>query len=315
MKIWESTIARVVTKESSRAVCLLILLPSLILSPTVLAQTAPAVSEFNGKLDYAGGLMNSFEGHNFDGSITLPVTHQFGFQADALYSRISDVSFYGGAGHFFWRDPSIGLFGLAGGYLYRDGVDTFQAGAEGEYYLNRFTFGVFAGVGQIKYDNAVPFIDTNPTKFIGRVSAGYYPIDDLLVSASYTTAFEDNLVKGNLEYQTPINGLALTAEAALGNNGYDHLLFGVRYYFGGKKSLRERQRQDDPPSLMQQILYGLGVYGAEYNRKGNAYFLANPGSGSWSDSGDYGSIVTMAPGGGLSPILHDPFPPIPPRPR
>jgi hypothetical protein len=50
---------------------------------------------------------------------------------------------------------------------------------------------------------------------------------------------------------------------------------GLRYYFGGNKKLNERQRQDDPPSLMPQILHGLGLYGAEYNRKGNTYFSSN----------------------------------------
>lgn len=282
---------------------------------TVLAQTPPAVSGLNGKLDYAGGLMNSFAGHNFDGSIAVPVTHQFGFQADGLYSRISNLDFYGGAGHFFWRNPDIGLLGVTGGYLYRNGadsVDTFQVGMEGEYYFHRFTFDAFVGAGQISYANPAPFIDTNPTRFVGRVSAGYYPINDLLVRATYTTAFHDNLVSGSLEYQTPITGLALTAEAALGNHGYDHLLFGIRYYFGAKKSLRDRHQQDDPPSLMHQILYDLGLYGAEFNHKENAYLQANPGAGSSGDGG-FGVITTTYAPPILPPMQHTPSIPPPMR--
>ena len=133
---------------------------------------------------------------------------------------------------------------------------------------------------------------TNPTRFVGRVSTDYYPIDNLRVGASFTTAFHDNLAKGEIEYQTPINGLALTGEAALGNNGYDHWLLGVRYYFGGKKSLRDRQRQDDPRGLMPQILHSLGVYGAEFNRKENAYIAAHPSSSGNSGGGGYGLIIT-----------------------
>jgi hypothetical protein len=253
----------------------------------------PAVSEINGNVDYAGGDMNSAEGHNFNGSIALPVSHQFGIQGDALYSRISDLNFYGGAGHFFWRRPDLGLLGITGGYLYRDGADslnTFQAGAEGEYYWRQFTFGFFGGLGSIDYRYSAPFIDTNPTRFVGRVSADYYVLENLRVGASFITAFRDSLGKCEIEYQTPISGLALTGEAAWGDNGYDHWLFGVRYYFGGKKSLRDRQRQDDPRSLMPQILHGLGVYGAEFNRKENAYISANPGSGS-SGGGTYGVIT------------------------
>ena len=248
----------------------------------------PAVSEINGKINYSGGNMNSEEGHNFDGSITFPIMRHFGFQADALYSRIGGEDFYGGAGHLFWRDPDLGLVGFTGGYLDRKGVNTYQFGAEAEWYLNRFTLGAFAGVGKISYDNAAPFIDTEPTRFIGRVSADYYLTDDLRVGASYTTAFHDNLYKGQAEYQTTMRGVALTAEVAGGDHGYDHWLVGVTYYFGGNKSLRDRQRRDDPPSMMPQIIHGLGVYGAEYNRKGKAYVAANPGLGNLGGSGTYG---------------------------
>jgi len=258
---------------------------------SAMAQTAPAVSEINGKADYAGGTMDGYEGHNFSGSITLPVCQAIGFQADGLYSHIGDADFYGGAGHLFWRNPDLGLVGLTGGYLYREGVDTFQVGAEGQYYIGPVTLGVFAGVGQINYAHSASFIDTNPTRFIGRVSADYYPINDLRIGVSYTTAFADNLGRAELEYQTPIRGLALTAEASLGNHGYDDLLFGVRYYFGAKKSLRDRQRQDDPPGFMQQVLQGLGLYGAEYNRKLNAYVKSLGGQGgSYGSYSYYGSV-------------------------
>jgi hypothetical protein len=254
---------------------------------SIIAQAAPAVSEINGEAGYAGGTMDGSEGNNFNATITLPVSHSFGFQADTLYSRIGAGDFYGGAGHFFWRDPDIGLIGLAGGYLYRSGVDTFQLGPEAQYYIGQFTLGAFAGIGQINYANAEPFIDTNPTRFIGRVSVDYYPIKDLRAGVSYTTAFGDNLGRAELEYQTPIRGLALTAEAAKGDHGYDHLLFGVRYYFGSKKALRDRQRQDDPPGFMQQVLQGLGLYGAEYNQKGNAYLQSQGvSSGGYSSYGE-----------------------------
>jgi hypothetical protein len=236
--------------------------------------------------------MESSEAYNLDGSLSLPVLNQFGFQADGLFTRIDDLDFYGGAGHFFWRHPDDGLLGLSGGYLGRDGVDTFQVGAEGEYYLGRFTLSAFAGVGSISYDVAVPFIDSNPTRFIGRLSVDFYPTDDLRVGASYVTAFDDNLGKVEAEYQTPIRGLAITAEGAWGDYDYDHWLIGVRYYFGGNKPLRDRQRKDDPRSLMPQILHGLGLYGAEFNRKGQEYFSDSSGLGTYGFSWDYGFGVS-----------------------
>jgi hypothetical protein len=233
----------------------------------------PAVDEFNGKIGYSGGQMDSFEGHNFDLSVAIPLTHQFGFQADGLYSLIDGEDFGGGAGHLFWRDPAFGLVGIAGGFLTQDGVDTYQVGAEAEYYYERLTIGAFAGVGHIEYDFSAPFISTDPTRFIGRVSADYYLLDDLRVGVSVATAFENNLGKVEAEYETPVRGLAITAEVAVGSNDYDHWLVGVRWYFGGGgKSLRERHRTSDPASLMPQIIHGLGLYGAEYNKKAAAYF-------------------------------------------
>jgi hypothetical protein len=273
----------------------------------------PAVSEVNGKVGYAGGVMDSETGHNFDGSITFPIAKQFGAQADALYSRIAGEDFWGGAGHVFWRDPDVGLLGLAGGVLHREGVDTFQAGVEGAYYLGPVTIGAFAGVGSISYANSAPFIDTNPTKFIGSVSVDWYALNDLRVGVSYTTAFENNLFKGDVEYQTPVNGLALTGEIARGDHDYDHWLLGVRYYFGAKKSLRDRQRQDDPPSLMPQILHGLGLYGAEFNERGRAFVVAHPDSGILGDSYGWGlqmDIVTVPP----TPPDYPLGPPLPPYP-
>ncbi len=78
-------------------------------------------------------------------------------------------------------------------YLARQSVDTFQVGAEGEYYLGRFTFGAFAGIGSIRYANSVPFINTNPTRFVGRISADYYLLDDLRLGVSYINAFHDKV--------------------------------------------------------------------------------------------------------------------------
>ncbi len=252
----------------------------------------PGVEDFNAKASYSGGWMNSAEGHNFDASISLPVSHTFGFQADGLYSRISGLDFYGGAGHLFWRNPDIGLFGVTGGFVSRSGVDTFQIGAEAEYYFGRFSFGAFAGVGRIAYDRPVPFIETEPTRFVGSLRTDWYPFDDLRLGACYITAFENNLAKGEIEFQTPISGLALTAEGAIGNNDYDHVLFGVRYYFGAKKNLCDRHRRLDPRSLMPQILHSLGLYGAEYNRKAKAYFTQLSRSRGYSHS--YGSSLVYS---------------------
>ena len=54
----------------------------------------------------------------------------------------------------------------------------------------------------------------------------------------------------DIEYQTRVEGLSLFANASKGDNDYDHVIGGIRYYFGKQKSLIERHRKDDPPSLL-----------------------------------------------------------------
>jgi hypothetical protein len=292
-------------KHHSSASGLLAAIVLIVTADAATAQTNCAVSEINGKVSNSGGNINSEASDVFNASISLPVTRHFGFQADALYSRIDKDDYFGGAAHLFWRDPQIGLLGLTGGYIYQDRASTYQIGFEGAYYFHRITFGFFAGVGAINSQyNVTPltaafpipdtaFIDPNPVDFLGKLSVDYYPVDDLRVGASYATMFRESLFRGEVEYQTPLPGLALTSEVAVGNNGYDHWLVGLRYYFGSKKTLIDRQRQDDPPGLPQQLLEGLGLFHAKYNHKRDAFVryinqrFYNPGnSGSTGGSGD-----------------------------
>jgi len=44
----------------------------------------------------------------------------------------------------------------------------------------------------------------------------------------------------------PLGGLSLFASAARGEAGFYYALGGIRYYFGEKKSLILRHREDDP---------------------------------------------------------------------
>ena len=112
-----------------------------------------------------------------------------------------------------------------------------------------------------------------------------------MIQAAYSRMFENNLGELLLEYQTPINGLSCFAELAKGDNGYDHALFGLRYYFGKNKSLIKRHREDDPPNLLRRVLYSIGTYGAEFNRVGEKYAAEHPGSG--NPSGLFGCDITL----------------------
>jgi hypothetical protein len=265
------------------------------------AMAGEAVSGVNGKLGYLGGSMDGDFGNNVFGSFSVPVAQNLGFQGDGLYTHVSDVDFTGAGGHLFWRDWDKGLFGVTGGFVHGDLVDSAAGGLEGEYYLGRWTFLAGFGVAGIDYDNPVPFIDTSVTDFYGSAGLRYYPLDDLMFGATYLHVLDNELAFGQLEYQTPIHGLSLFAEVARGENDYEHALFGAQFYFGKSKSLIRRHREDDPPSIVRQILDGIGVYGAEYNKTGQEYVESHP---SEYPGGSYGYIYTY--NYGLSATLLSP---------
>lgn len=257
-----------------------------------IAAAGEAVSGLNGKLAYSGGSMEGDGGQNVFGSFSLPIADSFGFQADGLYTDVSDREFYGAGGHLFWRDWDKGLLGIAGATLNEDDISAGLLIAEAEYYLNRFTLAAGAGIANIDYDESVPFIESDATDFYGSLGLRYYPLDDLMLSGSYVYVFDNSLVLGEVEYQTPVDGLTLFAEFAGGENDYEHALFGLQFYLGKSKTLIRRHREDDPPSTVQRALYAVGTYGAEYNKNGNEYVESQGGQ----YSSGYGSVTIIGIG-------------------
>ncbi len=243
------------------------------------ALAGEAVDGINGKADITGGSMNSHWGENLNASLTLPVAPHLGLQTDGLFTRVGAENFGGGGLHLFWRDSDKGLIGLTAGGIKGELLYGFQGGLEAEYYLKQFTFAVNLGAATIQYNNTAPFIDTHPTDVYATASLSYYPVDNLMVQGAYSRLFGNNLGELLLEYQTPVRGLSLFSELAKGDNGYDHALFGLRYYFGKDKSLIQRHREDDPPGLLQRALTGIGLYGAKYNRLMHAYTPGGSGNG------------------------------------
>jgi hypothetical protein len=252
-----------------------------------------AVSGLNGKAAVSSGSLDGNSGNIFEGSFAFPLGKNFGFQADTFYMDVSERDFYGAGAHLFWRDSEKGLLGItAAGIRENEVLDSWAGGFEGEYYLNHFT--LFAQTGMINIDYAVgplPFIETDATGYYAIVGAGFYPVDNLCLSCSYTHVFDNGLFQGEIEWQTPMNGLSLFARLARGDNDYDHALAGVRYYFGKQKSLKLRHREDDPPNVLNSMMTHIGTYGAEFNRKADEFFAGNnipAGSG-----GGYGAVISV----------------------
>ncbi len=259
-----------------------------------LAQANEAVSELNGKLSYSTGSMESDEGHNVAGSFSLPFLENWGFQADGLYTNVSERDFSGAGAHLFRRDPDLGLLGVTAGFVRSDVLDSGWAGLEAEHYLGKLTLTLGAGVANIDYDGSEPFIDASVTDFYAAMGLRYYLWDDLMLSSSYTHVFDNELVQAELEYQTSIDGLALFAELAAGEHDYDHALFGLRFYFGKSKSLKGRHRRDDPPNIASQILRGIGTYGAEYNQRGRAHAAAHHTGETYTSYGFAEDMVSVS---------------------
>lgn len=278
-----------------------------LLLPVVVASSSAnqAVSGLNGKLDASYGNFNSSEGLTIEGSASFPVADMLGFQFDALHADIEDVEFSGLGAHFFWRDNQTGLLGLSAGAVFGERVDSYELSVEGEYYMDWLTLGAKAGFAVIEYDQAVPFIETDESGAFGLVYATLYPFDDLSVMLGVEQRFDNSSIRLDAEYELPVDGLSLFARTMVADNDYDHVLFGLRYYFGGEKTLKQRHRHDDPRNIVQDLLFGVGTYGAEYNKPGKSYAREHGGGSGGSNYGsfsNYGSSWTAVGGNDLSVV-------------
>jgi hypothetical protein len=254
-------------------------------------QAGDAVSGLNGKASASYGDFDSHEGASYQGSFSFPLAAHWGAQFDGLYNRIDGVDFGGAGGHFFWRDSDLALVGLSVSAVDAAHSTNYQAGFETEYYLPWLTIGAFAGVGGIHYDVTVPFIDTERRDFAGVFYLGFYPLPDLLIRPKLALAHENLSYGVEIEYALPRHNLSLIAETLNAAHDFQQYQIGLRYYFGGKKTLKARHREDDPVSGVADTLNALGTYGAEYNQRMKRYLGYVYGS-----SGSYGSSITAIGG-------------------
>lgn len=261
----------------------------------LLAQPNESVEKVNGKLDAAYGNLNSSTGRMASGSATFPFADTLGFQFDTLYTRADSAEFKGLGGHIFRRDHEKYLLGLTFGGLFGERVDSLELGLEGEYYYKWFTLGARAGLASIEYDNPAPFIETKKKSVFGQIQATAYPLENLSISVILENRFDNFSAQIDAEYQLPIDGLSLYCRNMRAEHDYEHNLVGLRYYFGGAKSLKQRHRRDDPRNIVNDLFFGVGTYGAEYNKLGKQYAreqiaVGNVDEGSNSNGYDsYGS--------------------------
>lgn len=222
-------------------------------APTIAAAAdQPAVDGVNGKIDAFYGAVNRSYIRGTSAAISIPIGQHYGLQLDGLYAHGFETDIYGYGAHYFRRDPSRYLLGLAAGALHSTDFNDVLAGVEGEIYFNKFTLGGFVGYNNFDTRIGSTFasrVNTERDFIAARIFAAAYPVDNLMISAEWQNRFGKNFCIVGLEYQTPIRGLTVYVDGGLGDNNFRQLIGGVRYYFGGDKTLKARHRQDDPENI------------------------------------------------------------------
>ncbi|WP_293328548.1 hypothetical protein [Parvibaculum sp.] len=219
---------------------------------TAHAASAPTVGQLNAKAAISGlynktNNSDAMWGETLDGSVTAPLTHDFGFQTDALLGSRQGSNLLGVGEHIFMRDPSTGLVGLTASYLKADvngptgfyGVS--RIGGEGELYSGPFTVAMQSGY------QAGHHVDNG---FYGSLTGYWYADDNLRLGlGAENDPTRDTTGLADVEYMPHLAdapGMALFANAGAGDHDYRAARIGVRFYFGADKSLKDRNREDDP---------------------------------------------------------------------
>lgn len=251
----------------------------------LLASTKPAVDGVNGKVDVFGGagqsnalsvssisalspyVQNPSANWNAIGgalgTITVPISHQFGAQIDLGSGAFGNKANGSAAGHLFWRDPEQGLVGVYGSGIYStraNGRTMWNAAGEFEKYIGNWTGKALIGIQGFGFNTTYssfygkPSTFSQPDRFFDKVSLSYYPIPDLAFTVGHIYSKNTNGVNGEIEYIAPqFRGgeiaPAAYVTATYGWNNASVVMAGIRVYFGNHdKSLIQRHREDDPIS-------------------------------------------------------------------
>lgn len=212
----------------------------------------PAVSGLNGKIDARGGYYKTEADNTKDfagfvtGAIAAPLGQQFGVQVDGGVGVAGNGSMYwGGGGHLFWRDPTVGLFGAYGQYTEYKNASATRLGVEGEAYFGKFTLG-----GNVAYqwgnDSKRVAVDDG---IVAGVNLKFYVTDNFMLRAGGGVEAGSGFGRGGFEFQpgfAALPGLSVFADAGGGGHKHVYALAGIRYYFGDNKTLIRRHREDDP---------------------------------------------------------------------
>lgn len=245
--------------KSLMTISMLSAIAAALTATSVHAADAPAVSKLNGSASLSGiyhyqdNLSEGLDGM-LSGSLSVPLTHSFGFQVDATAATTDDDGAAGVGGHLFWRDPAKGLIGLTGAYVTFPNVggavdmNLTRFGGETEYYLGNLTLAFSGG-----YQDGKNTADG----FYGTAKAYWYADDNLRLGIGATkNPLSDTAAVLDLEYQPEFgvkSGMTFFVGTTLGRDNLVIAQSGIRFYFGDSKSLKQRNREDDPAPITDDI--------------------------------------------------------------
>lgn len=220
----------------------------------------PSVASVNGQLQGLYGQTDGDELKAGGASLALPLGSPFGLQLDGAYGGIDEDQLKGVGLHLFSRDPERYLLGLLAAHAELQDIDLNRLGIEGELFAGPITLSALAGHQQGDVDNTT----------FGAIDLRWYPGDNLLLLiGGHLADGVNNKMHFGVEYQM-LAGLSVFVDLAAGENNYDHALVGLRYYFGGRKDLIRRHRQDTMANpIVTNVLQGLGSIREEQRRLAN----------------------------------------------
>ncbi len=212
----------------------------------------PAVSAPNAKISAGGGAADDEGTGIVQGSATFPLGTSYGVQIDALGGATGDDARWGIGGQVFWRDPEEGLLGILSSFSSRGSTDVSRVGVEGEWYLGRITASARGGyqLGDGDADDGG----------FGVIDLRWYATDNFFLSAGGEVESGDGVARFGTEYQpgfSALPGLSFFADGEIGEDDFDRVFVGIRYYFGATKPLIRRHREDDPPNPLDDDAFAL----------------------------------------------------------
>jgi hypothetical protein len=173
---------------------------------------------------------------------TVPIGNFYGLMGEA---SIGTNGYLGAAGHFYWRDPTKGLFGGFASYETDDNGNRSRFGVEGHVYYNVLSLKGVAG-----YQDS----DSEGNGFVGKLDLTFYATPNFSVTGGVGTEPLGTYGHAGFEWQpawAAAHDMSVFVDGRLGESGTNRLLAGLKLNFGGTGStLMERQRYNSPDEAL-----------------------------------------------------------------